>query len=140
GHAPLREAAVDPVAREARPLAEVFPSPCAVTAGAAAPAEPRHADAVARRESARSVARLDHGPDDLMSWNEGQLRLRQLTVDDVKVRAAHTAGRHAQEDLTGPRPRPRDLPEHQGPSRCLENHRSHGSMLVQLAREVNASS
>ena len=100
GDDPLRVAAVEVVAREARRLAEVLAAGEAVAARPVGPAEPGHAE----------PAPVLVAADDLVPGNERELRVRQLAVDDVEVGAADTAGRHAQQDLSRPRLGPRRRP------------------------------
>ena len=95
--AELRVATVQVVAGEERAVAEVLTPGATVRTRAARPAEPRHSDAVARRES--SGARHDLG-DDLVTGDERELRPGQLAVDDVQVGAADAAREHAEERLS----------------------------------------
>ena len=97
GDGELRVAAVQVVAGEARAVAEVLASAQAVPALVVGPAEPRDADPVARREA---LAAEDDASDDLVTDDERELRVRQLAVDDVQVRAADAAREDLDEHLS----------------------------------------
>ena len=81
------EPAVPVVAGELRPVAEILEVGEAVAAVSVGPAEPRHADAPPLPD--------DLG-DDHVAEDERKLRVRQLAVDDVEIRAADRAGADAQ--------------------------------------------
>ena len=101
----LGVAAVDLVAGEAGVRAQVLLARPAVAASAAGPAEPGHADPLARaREPRRPRPRADDVADDLVAGNDRQLRLRQLAVDDVQVGAADGARGDLDQHLPGARP------------------------------------
>lgn len=97
----LGVAAVEGIAGEARPVAEVLPADEAEAAGAAGAAEPRHPDAVALAEAIRPFPFPLHDADDLVARHQGQLRVGQFTVHDVKVGPADPAGTHANQYLPG---------------------------------------
>src|SRR5262249_47518315 len=92
---------VELVAGEARPLTEVLPPAAAVAAGAAGPAQPGHADALAHREAIHPLALLHHPADDLLAQDQGEFRLSQVAVEHMQVGAADAAGMDAQEELLG---------------------------------------
>ena len=96
GDAQLREAAVEVVAGEAGPVAEVLLPALAVRADTARPAEPGDADSGTRREASGA---LEHLADDLVTGHEWQLRMRELAVEDVQVGTADAAREHPQERL-----------------------------------------
>src|SRR5439155_20464309 len=96
----LRVAAVDLIAGEARPVAEVLAAGAAVAALAARPAEPGNADAIRRLEAR---AARDDAADGLVAGDERQLRLGQLAVGGVQVGAAHAARRDRAGRLARPR-------------------------------------
>ena len=102
GDRQLRVAAVELVAGEAGPLAEVLAAGAAVAALAAGPAEPRDPDPLPGLEALRPLPRPLDGADDLVAGDERQLRLGQVAVDDVEVGAADAAGVHPHQHL--PRP------------------------------------
>jgi hypothetical protein len=74
-----------------RVVAEIFAAGAAIPADAARRSEPRYADAVAASEGVDTRANLDHGADDLVTRDDRRMRLRQFTVDEVKIGAAHAA-------------------------------------------------
>ena len=84
------------VAGEARAVAEVLGSRPAEAALTAGPAEPGHAHA---RSGLEPHASRDHLADDLMTGYERELRVRELTVDDVEIGSAHPARVHCEQDL-----------------------------------------
>ena len=90
-------AAVDRVAAEARPPAEILAARAAEIAFAAGPSEPRNADAFADPKTSDAFTEFFDVSDDFVSWNQRQLRIRQLTVDNVQIGAANRARRHAHE-------------------------------------------
>src|SRR5262249_15058372 len=104
GHRLLRVPAVDVVPGEAGSVAQVLLAGAAVAALAARPAQPRHADAIADAEAGDIGSDRRDGTDDLVAGDERELRIGQLAVEDVQVRAADRAGVHAQEDLSRPGP------------------------------------
>jgi hypothetical protein len=113
---PVRVAAVEVVAGEARRLAEVLAAGEAEAARAVRPAEPRHSEALPVLRPA----------DDLVAQDEWKLRIRQLAVHDVEIGAADAAGRHAEPDLAGRRHRRRNLLQPQRLAGRVEHHRTHG--------------
>ena len=62
-----------------------------------------------------------------MTGDERQLRLLELSVDDVEIRPAHAAGSHADDHLAAAGPRSRQLGRAQRLPRLLEEHRSHAA-------------
>ena len=121
----LRVAAVERVAGEARVVAEVLAPRPAVAARAAGPAQPRHADPLARREARRRPGRRRDRADDLVAQHQRQLRLGQLAVDDVQVGAADAAGAHLERDLPGPGLRLGELGFLQRQADAGEEHGAH---------------
>ena len=115
GDRPFRVAAVEVVAGEARPLAEVLPPGAAVAALPARPAEPRHAEPAAVLGLA----------DDLVAGNERQLRPGQLTVHDVQIRPADAAGAHPEEHLPRRGLGHRQLLLAERLARRMQHHRPH---------------
>jgi hypothetical protein len=116
----LGEAAVQVVAGEASPLAEVLAARTAVAARAARPAEPRNPDA---------GAALDGGADDLVAEDERELRISQIAVRDVEVGATDAAGTDRHENLPCCRLGLRQLARDERLRRRLEHHRTHGVSL-----------
>jgi hypothetical protein len=60
-----------------------------------------------------------------VTWDERELRTRQLAVDNVEIGAAHTARRHAQEDLSRLWLGHRHVLEPQRLTGCVKHHRPH---------------
>ena len=75
GDGQLGIAAVDLVAGEAGAVAQILLPAAAILAHPAGPAEPRHPDPVADRESIGRFALLDDGADDLVPGDQRQLRI-----------------------------------------------------------------
>ncbi len=85
--------AVDGIAGETRAIAKVLAIRSAINALAIRPAEPWNAYAVADLEFRMCfLADLFHSPDNLVSKNQWQLRVRQFPVHHVKISAANSAG------------------------------------------------
>src|SRR4029453_15296846 len=84
----LGEAAVDGVAREAGPVAEVLAAAGAEAAPPAGPAEPGNAHPLAWGEAGDTAAKLQHRPDDLVAEDQRELGLGELAADDMQVGAA----------------------------------------------------
>ncbi len=124
-HDMRREPAVAGVAGEQRRIAEVFRARAAIGACAAGMAEPGHAGPAShpRRVDARPYCIDD--TDDFMPGNQRQLRMIELAVDDMQVRAADGAGFDLQPYLSRARRRIRPLHEDERHPRPFENHRFH---------------
>ena len=112
----LGVAAVELIAGEAGALAQVLPARAAVAALAVGPPQPRDPDPLPGREALGPLPRRLDRADDLMSDDQGQLRLAQVAVDHVEVGAADAAGVHRDQDLAGARLR---LGEIAAPSAAL---------------------
>ena len=125
GHAQLGIAAVDRVAGETRAIAKIFAAAAAIVANPAGPAEPRHPDPVAERETVDLRPLVDDDADDLVTKHQRQLRVGELTIDDMQVGAAHGAGAHRDQHLLRPGTRRRQFRRDQGLSRCRQQFRSH---------------
>jgi hypothetical protein len=61
-----------------------------------------------------------------MTRNQGQLRIGQFAIDHMKVSAANSAGTNAHQQLSPTRLWLWYVTQLQGPSRFIQNHRSHG--------------
>jgi hypothetical protein len=118
-------AAAEHVTGELCFIAKIFLAVLAVETIVACPAQPRHADAFADFEATGDFTEFDHGADDFMAGNEGQLRLSEFAVDDMQVRATYGARKHANQDLprTGRRPCP--FNRAQRIADPFEKHRAH---------------
>jgi hypothetical protein len=57
-------------------------------------AEPWNPDAIIHAPSLDAGPNRVDPPNDLVAWDDWQLRIGQLAIDDMQVRAAHTAGGH----------------------------------------------
>ena len=126
GHHVVGIAAVQMIAGVAGGPAQVLASRQAVGAGAAAEAQPRHADPLAFGEPLDAQAQRRHPADDLVAGDEGQFRLGQFAVDDMQVGAADPAGRHPDEDLAGRRFGTRHPAAGQRRAGGVEDHGAHG--------------
>ena len=85
----------------------------------------RHPDAAADFRSIDIVAHRFDDADDLVTWDQRQLRLRQIAIDDVKVRATDGAGFDPDADFTRTRQWKRPFDSDQRPANCFNDHRSH---------------
>src|SRR6266540_2581232 len=135
-HGCLREASVEVVPGEARPLAQILAPRAAGAADAARPAEPRDADAVAGREPTGARAECLDPPHHLVPEDERQLGMWQLAVDDVEVGAADAARGDLDPEL--PRSRDGEGKVRLGERRPQggEDHRAHGRTRTPGARAV----
>src|SRR5262249_47533570 len=123
----LGVAAVAMVAGEPRRAAQVLAAGHAVAASAVGRAEPRHADAIAASEPGDSRAELADRADDLVPGYERELRLRELSVDDVQVGPAHRASLDGDLDLTGAGLGYLQIAHHQRHPRSIQHHRPHST-------------
>ncbi len=98
----LRVAAIELIAGEAGPLAEVLAARAAVAALAVGPSQPRDPDPLPGGEALGPLPRPLDGADYLVSDDQGQLRVAQIAVDHVEVGATDAAGAHCDQDLAGP--------------------------------------
>ena len=121
----LGEAAVDLVAGEARPVAQVLAAGEAERAYAAGPAEPRYAHAGAHLEPIHPRALPQDDPDNLVTQDQGELGVRELPIEHVKVRPADGARAHTEEDLIVAWFRRRELGEGQWSASPREHHGLH---------------
>jgi hypothetical protein len=99
GRGVLGVAAVELVAGESGPVAEVLPSREAVSTSTIGVTEPGHPDPVAGRKVLYVLPGLLDDADDLMARDQGVLRVGQLPIYHVQIRAAHTAGADPDQDL-----------------------------------------
>src|SRR5205807_7475181 len=92
---------VNSVTGKAGIIAEVYPARSAISAVPIRPTKPRDTYAIADREVRRCVlADLFHLPDDLMTQNQGQFRVRQFAIHHMKVGAANRTRVDAHEQLS----------------------------------------
>jgi hypothetical protein len=98
----LGVASVDGVARKDGVVAEVFFAAEAVRADAVGSADPGDTDP--RAVGKCRGAAFDDLADDLMAWDELAADGREIALDDVQVGAADSAGKHAEEDVSGDQP------------------------------------
>ena len=94
-HRELGVAAINCVTSEPREIAEILAVRPAVFALAASPAEPRNADAFADAKTIDALADPLDMPDDLVSENQRQFRIRQFAIDDVEIGPTNRASAHA---------------------------------------------
>jgi hypothetical protein len=125
-HRALGVATVAVVAGEARAVAEVLAARAAVAALAVGPAEPGHAHPRPGREALAATKDPRH---DLVTGHERELRLTQLAVDDVQVRAAHPAREDLQRKLARAGLRVGQLRRAQRRAWLIEHHRAHARSL-----------
>jgi hypothetical protein len=96
-----RVAAVQRVSGEPRVLAQVLASRSTMVTAAARRPEPGDADSSPEPKASGSRALRHHGPYDVVTEDQRELWLTELTVRDVQIRAAHSGAAHLEEDLTG---------------------------------------
>ena len=117
---------VDVVAGESRVVAQILASGRAVDARAVSPAKPGDAHAISHPRRLHRVPGRDDFSDNLVTGDEWQLGMGQLTVDDVQVGPAQGAGADLDEHLivTG-----RGVWKGAFAKRaagCVQDHRPHG--------------
>jgi hypothetical protein len=127
GHGRGCIAAIAGVAGEQRLIAEVLTLHPAVGTGTVGVAQPRDADPLADLQAPHGGADRIDPADDLVPGNHRHLRVRQLAVNDVQVRAADAARQHPDADLVRRRLRIRQLRPHQRGTQSVEHHRLHGA-------------
>ena len=111
------EPAVTVVPGELRPVAKILEIGQAVPARAVCPPEPRDADTAIFPDDLGH----DHVPE-----HEGELRLRQLPVDNVEIGPADSAGTDPQVQLAVAGLRLRYFGGSQRLARSIQEHRAHG--------------
>ena len=109
----FRIAAVDSVAGEAGIYAQVLALRYAETADAARVVQPGDTYASPRLEPVHVRAALNHFSHDLMTGNDRRFASGQLAFDDVKIRAADSAGAYSNQYLPGTRLRRLRICEYQ---------------------------
>ena len=94
-----RVTAVPRVAREDRPVAQVFLLAHAIGADAAGRSEPGYANPLANFEILHMGAERIDTPDDFMPRNDGEFRVWQLAIHDVEIGPADAASLHPHAQL-----------------------------------------
>jgi hypothetical protein len=89
-----REAAIASKPGEERVIAEIFLAARAIGTDTAGVAKPRNPNALTHPQALDASPDLVDPSNDLMAWDDRQLRVRQLAIDDMQVRAAYAAGGH----------------------------------------------
>src|SRR5206468_6892579 len=133
GYRQLRVATVQLVAGEPRFHAEVLAAGAAVPALAVGPTEPRDPHPLTDLEALRRLAPGLDAADDLVPRDEWQLRLGELAVDDVEVRAADPAGVDADENLPRPWLGRWQISLAQRLAWSLEQHATHRASILALS-------
>ncbi len=125
GDGKLGITAIDGVAGETRVVAKIFAVGPTISAFPICPAKPRNANAIADGEFFNTFADLFDAPDNLMPGNQRQLRLWQLSIDNMEISPTNRTGTHANEQLSRSRVWPWHIAELQRLPRIIENHRAH---------------
>ena len=123
-HHEIRVAAVGLPTREDRIQAQVLAVALAESTGPAAPVEPCDAHPRARRRGGRPGSERIHAPHDLVARDDAGTLRCEVSLHDVKVRAAHAADLDAHADFAGARLRHGAVPE-------FEGMRLHGAGLLE---------
>ena len=129
----LRVPTVDIVAGKKGVVAEVFLAPPAEPALAAGIAKPRHSHALTGAMILCAPPSLHHCSNDLVSNDQGQLGLGQLAVNDVKIRAADSAGAYFDQHLIRSGLRDRNIRRTKRLVGSVQHHCAHTPMLPQEA-------
>ena len=85
------------------------------------------------------IAQAFDPPDDLVTENEREPRLVEVSVPDVQIGPAHPAGPHPDQHLTGTRLGPGSLETPQRSAGTLEDHRPHPAGLSLSSLPVSFS-
>ncbi len=90
--------------------------------------KPRDAHSLAERQPFHTGAKCIDPPDDFVARNDRHMRVWQLAVHDVQIRAAHTASAHLHANLARPRLPVRQFGPGQRRSKSIENHGVQGRL------------
>src|SRR5262245_44753853 len=122
GHRVLGVSSVDLVARKARRVAKVFLAVLAIAAATAGMPQPGDADTIARAERTHSGTNGFDAADNFMAGYDGQLRLREVAVDHVQIRATDATGCDLDQNLAETRLRVWNASRLQRRARLVEQH------------------
>ena len=100
GDRKIRVPAVHVVPGEPGLFAEILATLPAEAAGTVGPAQPRHPDPVAGRESIRCRPVTDDPADDLVTRDQRQFRMIEFTIEDVELGSADPAGGYTDQYLS----------------------------------------
>ena len=112
GQSVRRIATIARIAGEQRSVAEIFASIAAIGANPTGRSKPGHADPLAAREASDIRPQARDAADDFVSRHDGELKMRQLAVDDMQIGAADPACFDFDQDFAGSRLRNWALPQH----------------------------
>jgi len=121
----LRVTAVQGVTVELSLFTKVFPTRLAITADTAGPAEPGNTHSGAGLEAFRVFAYFYHLAHNLVTKDEWQFRIRHLSVRNLKVGPADSAGTDLHQDLAFPTFGAREACLVQSGFHGLKDHRFH---------------
>src|SRR5665213_1831287 len=99
GYGVLRVSSIHGIPGEPSVIEQIFAIRQTIAAYAARRREPRNTNTIATRKRIDTVAKLYHGPDDLMPGNDRRPNGRPLAVNNTEVRPADTASIDFQEKL-----------------------------------------
>src|SRR5436305_9410143 len=140
-HGELGIAAVDRVTGETCAVAKILPIRTTIDTFPIGPAQPGDADTIADLEfRICSFGDLFDPSDDLMSENQRQFRVGQLTIDDVKIGPANCACRNTHEQLSPARLWFWHIAQLQWPRWLVENHRAHELRQRYSVKQLNSAS
>ena len=128
----FRVTAVDGVAGETRTVAKVLPIRSTINAVAVGPAEPWNSDTLTNRKFFCARSNCFDAPDNLVSGDQRQFRIRQFAIDNVQIGATNRARAHAHEQLSRLGVWLRDIAQHERLPRFLEDHRAHLDLLCKI--------
>jgi hypothetical protein len=135
-HSVGSEAAVACIAGENRAVAEVLLARRAIATIAARTAEPRDADAPARRQRGHTIAyRLDDAHD-LVPRDQRQTGLGQVTINDMQIGSANRAGLDADPNLSRPRKLLGPRFGYERPANGSQHHCSHSDAFDSRFRQM----
>src|SRR5690606_7086625 len=123
GNRVLRVSAIDVIAGESRPLAEVLAAGQAIPALPTRPAKPRHTDATTWVVALATWPPIYDRADDPVTGDQRKLRMFQLRVQDMEVRPADAARSYPEQALARPRRRNRPICQPERLTLGIEDHR-----------------
>jgi hypothetical protein len=136
-HGKFGVSAVDRISGEERAVTKIFFSPAAVRTLAAGRTKPRNADPVAGLKISNLRAFLDNPANDFVTRDEREFWVWQFAINDVQIRAAHSAGIDSDQDLVRCRYGNRQFPEDESLSWLFQNHGSHGIGEARFCRLIS---
>jgi hypothetical protein len=123
----LGVAAIDSIASETRPIAQILPVRSTINAFAIGPTKPRNAYAISDLKfRIYFLADFFDMANNLVTWYQRQFWIRQFAIDHVKIGPAYRACRNSHQQLSLGRSWLLHIAELERLPRLIQNHRTHG--------------